>query len=132
MENNNNNFFEDLTDQFAADDIAANKSIAAVACIPALFWIPLINNSSKESAFAKFYANQGLILLILGIVLGIVNGILGAIFGNLGAFGRVLGGLINLVCSLTPFACFLYEIIAAVNGKAKPIPLVGKLITVFQ
>lgn len=132
MENKGNNeLFTDITDQFAPDDIAANKGIAAVACIPALFWLPLITNS-KDSPFAKFYANQGLILLILGVALGIVNAIAGAALGHAGIFGSIIGGLISFICGLAPFAGFLYEIIAAVNGKAKPLPLVGTLITAFK
>lgn len=132
MENKGNNeLFTDMTDQFAPDDIASNKGIAAVACIPALFWLPLVTNS-KDSPFAKFYANQGLILLILGVALGIVNGIVGAALSHAGIFGSIIGGLVSLVCGLAPFAGFLYVIIAAVNGKAKPLPLIGTLITAFK
>lgn len=127
----NNDLFMDMTDQFAPDDINTNKGIAAVACIPALFWLPLVTNS-KDSPFAKFYANQGLILLILGVALGIVNAIAGAALGHIGIFGSILAGLISLICGLAPFAGFLYAIISAVNGKAKPLPLVGTLITAFK
>lgn len=123
--------FVDMTDQFDAEDIAANKSVAAVACIPCLFWIPLVT-ANKDSKFAKFYSNQGLILLIGGIVLSILAAILSSIFGYIPAVGKFLGALIGFVCRVLPVAGFIYEIVAAVNSKAKPLPIVGTMVEIIK
>jgi uncharacterized membrane protein len=125
------NFFVDMTDQFDPTDIEENKSVAAVACIPILFWIPLIT-ANKDSQFAKFYSNQGLLLLIGGIVLGILGGILGGIFGLIPAVGKFLSALIVFVCRITPTAAFIYEIVAALQAKAKPIPIIGTMIQIIK
>ena len=46
-------------------DVDNNKALAIVGyIIPILFFIPLLNESSKNSPFAKFHANQQLVLLI--------------------------------------------------------------------
>lgn len=131
MGNNLNDLLEDLTDQFDPSDIETNKSIAAVACIPLLFWIPLVT-ASKDSPFAKFYANQGLILLCLCVALNIVNTILGAILGLIPILGVILALIISLVCGVAQIAAFLYELVSALNGTAKPIPVVGKLFEAFK
>ncbi len=123
--------FVDMTDQFDPEDIAANKSVAAVACIPCLFWIPLVT-ANKDSKFAKFYSNQGLLLLIGGIVLGILSAVLAPIFGYIPAIGKFLGALISFICRITPTVAFVYEIIAALQSKAKPIPFVGTMIEIIK
>ena len=123
--------FVDMTDQFDPEDIAANKSIAAVACIPCLFWIPLVT-ANKDSKFAKFYSNQGLLLLIGGIVLGILSAVLAPIFGYIPAVGKFLSALIAFICRITPTVAFVYEIIAALQSKAKPIPFVGTMIEIIK
>lgn len=123
----NNNMFPDMTDQFAPADINENKNVATIATIPMLFWVPLVSNS-KESPYAKFYANQGLILLIASVVLGIISSILTAILKSV----PVLPGLISLICSAAPFAGWIYLLIASLNGQAKPLPFIGTLFTLLK
>ncbi len=129
MDNNNNTneMFPDMTDQFAPADINENKNAATIAVIPPLFWVPLVSNS-KDSPFAKFYANQGLILLIAYFVLEFVNAIMHALLKNV----PVLPGLIGLICTVAPTAAFIYLLIAVLNGKAKPIPFIGTLFTLLK
>lgn len=120
---------EDLTDTFDPQDISSNKGTAAVATVPCLFWIPLVTGNSS---FAKFYANQGLTTLCLSIVLGIVGAVLGAILGLIPLLGAILSAIIGLIVGVAPLAAFIFTLVNALNGKAKPIPLVGKLINPFQ
>ena len=120
---------DDVTDMYDPQDIATNKGLAAVATIPCLFWIPLI---SGNSPFAKFYANQGLTNLILGIVLGIAGTILSVILGLIPILGAILMVIVNLITWAVPLAAFIFTLVNALNGKAKPIPLIGTLVNPFK
>lgn len=120
---------DDVTDMYDPQDIAANKVKAAVACIPCLFWIPLV---SGDSPFGKFYANQGLTNLILGIALGIAGTILSVILGLIPILGAILMVIVNLITWAVPLASFIFTLVNALNGKAKPIPLIGTLVNPFK
>ncbi len=113
---------QDVNDMFTADDIEGNKGIAALATIPFLFWLPLV--AAKESAFAKFYANQGLILLVTNIVLNVASSIISLI--------PFLGWLIGVLIGLVQFAAFLFLLVSALQGKARYLPFVGKLFVAFK
>ncbi len=91
------------------------KTMAALAYI--IFFIPLITN--KDSKFAMYHANQGLVLLLTVIVLNVVVGFLGGILFFFGGF--VLWGLPGLVGLV--FA--VLGILNALNGEMKPLPVVG-------
>ena len=109
----------DTTAEFAPEDIEKNKVMAILAYLSWLVLIPLL--AAKESKFARFHANQGLVLaiaeIILGIALGILEGIplIGLIFG-------LVGGLLGLVCLILA----ILGIVNAANGKAKELPVIGK------
>ncbi len=113
---------QDVNDMFTADDIEGNKGIAALATIPILFWLPLV--AAKESEFAKFYANQGLILLVACIVLNIASTIIG--------FIPILGWLVSFLIGLVELAAFLFLLVSALQGKARYLPFVGKLFVAFK
>lgn len=72
-----------------------------------IFLIPL--RAAKELKFARYHIHQGLVLCLnafaLNIVYGILTSILTAIFWRL---GLAVIGIIN-----------------AVNGKTKPLPVIG-------
>jgi len=112
----------EVTDMFTAEDIESNKIVAALGTVPILFWLPLV--AAKGSAFGTFYANQGLILLILGAVSGFVGGIVGLI--------PFVGWLLSTVIGLVPTAGFLFLFINAIQGKARRLPVVGEAINAFK
>lgn len=94
-----------------SSDINNNKLIAVFSYIGILFLIPLF--FAKDSKFARFHVNQGIMLFIVSIVLGLLSyiPIIGFIFG-----------ILNLVA-------FIFAIIGIVNvvkGKAKELPIIGK------
>lgn len=121
---------EDVTGRFAPDDIEQNKLYAILATFPILFWVPIAVKG--DSAYGKFYANQGLTELILAVVLNICNAILSAILGLIPFLGGLLAAIIGLACGLIIIASWLFLFVNALNGKAKPLPLVGELITAFK
>lgn len=100
------------TAAFDKADIEANKIMAVLAYI--LFLIPLL--AAKESPYAKFHTNQGLILFIAAIAVSVV----GSIIPFLGWFvilpiGSLIVGILGIL-----------GIINAATGKAKELPMIGK------
>ena len=55
----------DTTEEFDAADIEKNKLMAVLAYI--IFLIPLL--AAKDSPFAKYHTNQGLVLFLAAIIL---------------------------------------------------------------
>lgn len=109
----------DTTSEYDPADIDKNRGMAVLAYLSWLVLIPIF--AAKESKFARFHANQGLVLAIAEIVvflaLEILVGIpvIGLIFG-------ILSGLVGLVA----FILTVIGIINAANGKAKELPVIGK------
>ncbi|MBQ7604227.1 MAG: hypothetical protein IJU75_04670 [Clostridia bacterium] len=96
-------------------DIADNKVMAILAYLWILFLIPLF--AAKESKFARFHANQGIILFIASIVVGIASAILGLI--------PIVGAIVGWLLSICLFVFFILGIVNAVQGKAKELPFIG-------
>jgi len=96
-------------------DIEKNKAMAIIGyIIPILFFIPLVTEA-KDSVYAKFHANQQLILLIAAIGVNVI----GAIIPILGWF---------IILPLGTVAIFVFAIIGLINaakGEMKELPLIG-------
>lgn len=101
-------------------DIEKNKAMGGLAYF--IFFLPLL--ACPDSNYGRFHANQGLLLLILGICSGIVNAILTVILTwRLGWLSLLLGFIIGV-------AVFVIGVIGLINGftgKVKELPLVGKI-----
>lgn len=124
---NNNNLFdtEDLTGSFDTNDIEQNKAISAIAYIPILFIVPML---ATQSPYAKFHANQGLIMTLTCIILNIASRILGFVL----EWVPILPTLVSAVFSLSSLALLIIGIINAVQGKAKKLPIVGGFLNVIH
>ena len=109
----------DTTAEYDPSDIEQNKVMAILAYLSWLVLVPIFG--AKESKFARFHANQGLVLAIAEIICWVVLGILSSL-PFIGWIFGILDGLFSLVCLL--FA--VLGIVNAANGKAKELPLVGK------
>ncbi len=112
----------DHTAEFDPQDIAANKIYGILACFGILFFIPLV--AAPQSKYGKFFANQGLLLLLASFVCGIAVGIVNAIFAFLW-FIFFVGSLISFIIGLIPFVLFIILLINAANGRAKELPFIG-------
>ena len=109
----------DTTAEYDPNDIRKNKGMAILAYLSWLVLIPIF--AAKGSKFARFHANQGLVLALAEIICWIVLGIL----GNL----PIIGWLFSIIDGLFSIVCLLFAIIGivnAVNGRAKELPIVGK------
>lgn len=107
---------KDTTNEYTQEEIQKDKIVCGLAYIPILFWLPLVA-ATKGSKYAKFHANNGLLLLIIGVVLSIVSGILGLI----PFVGYILGTLISLVM----LAFVIFGMVFTFQGKVKELPLIG-------
>ena len=93
-------------------DIEKNKGIAILAYI--LFFIPLL--AAKESKFAMYHANQGLILFMAAVIINVV-----------GAIIPIIGWLIIIpLGNVAVLIWAILGIIKAAGGKIEPLPLIGK------
>ncbi len=97
------------------EDVEKNKAMAIIGYIlPILFFIPLITDA-KDSQFAKFHANQQLVLLISAIVVNIVGGVI-----------PVIGWFLILpIGSVVLLVIAIMGLINAAKGEMKPMPLIG-------
>lgn len=95
---------------FDPADIEKNKIMAVLAYI--IFLIPLL--AAKDSPFAKFHTNQGLILFLAGIAVAILSVI------------PIIGWIIGIVAPIAITVLAVIGIIAAAKGEAKELPLIGK------
>lgn len=96
---------------FEKEDIEKNKAMAILAYL--IFLIPLL--AAKDSKFAMYHANQGLVLFLLVLAINVVGGIIPFVgwfiilpLGNLFVVALAILGIIN-----------------AAKGEAKPLPLIG-------
>ena len=106
---------EDKTFEYSYDDMSSNKIMAALSVIPALFWLKFLVTNSK---YVNFYANQGLMLLILGVILNIISGFVTKI-----AFLNFLTGWVFSIINL--LLTMIVQIVNALRLKAKTLPFIG-------
>ncbi|MBQ3824333.1 MAG: DUF4870 domain-containing protein [Clostridia bacterium] len=106
----------DTTAEYTQEDINNNKIMAVLAYLGILVLIPIF--AAKDSKFARFHSNQGLVLLIVGIIASIAGGILALI--------PYVGWLFSAVISIGIFVLAILGIVNAVQGKAKELPIIGK------
>lgn len=114
----------DETGKFDGADIAENRMAAALAYVGLLVLVPLY--TAKKSEFARYHARQGIVLIIVSAAYSIANGMLAAavlaVSWRLYFILRItrLMGLAFPVLAVT-------GIVNAVNGKAKELPVIGKI-----
>lgn len=114
----------DTTADFEKDDIEQNKIMGILAYLSWLVLIPIF--AAPKSKFARFHANQGLVLAIVEIGYGILTAVINAVVGGISV---VLGMLVSTILSLISIIFLIFAIIGIVNvanGKAKELPTIGK------
>jgi uncharacterized membrane protein len=97
-------------------DVQDNKIFAILAYLNILFLVPLL--AAKESPFARYHTNQGIILFIAGAIVWVITFILIKISYMLAFIGSIL--------YLALFVLVIIGIINAAQGKKKELPLIGK------
>ncbi len=113
----------DETAQFDPQDIEQHKGMSILAYFGPLVLIPIL--AARESPFARYHSNQGLLLCIASIIYGIAYSILSAVI-------LAISWRLYFVMSIIGLLGFVFAVLAvigiinAVNGRAKELPLIGK------
>ena len=93
----------DTTADYDADDIKNNTVMGVLAYLGILVLIPAF--AAKESRFARFHANQGLILFIAEVIYGVARWVVQKLFGI------IFGGWAGWICSLLNVALGLIGVV---------------------
>jgi len=106
----------------SSKDAENNKGMAIIAYI--LFFVPLLTGDHKKSPFVKFHTNQGTVLFLTWIAWWFVSLILGFVFR--GWFLWAIFSLVGFAVWVGVIVLLVLGIINAVNGRMKPLPVIGK------
>ena len=128
----------DTTDYYNAVDIRQNKAMAILAYIGLLVLIPIF--AAPKSRFARFHANQGLVLLIFNAAYQICRSILlgiwrGAFFWEEEWVGHMMPwnvgyhtvSVITGIAGMVFLALMIFGIVNAAKGKMKELPVIGRI-----
>jgi len=93
-----------------------DKTVAIVAYITIIGFIAaIVIHSGKKTQLGAFHLRQCLGIFLTGFCVGVIGVI------------PILGWLIMLVAFPCMIVLWIMGLIAAINGQAKPIPLIGPL-----
>lgn len=110
---------EDTTKDYDNSDIESNKVMAVLAYIGILVLVPIL--AAKNSKYARFHANQGLVLFIAEIIYNFVSAIIRAVLP------LAVVNILLLVISALFLVLSIIGIVNAATGKAKELPVIGKI-----
>lgn len=116
-----------------AADIEQNKIFGVISYLGLLFLVPLI--AAKQSKFAMYHCNQGAILFVIAVCCWIALAVISAVVHLIPFLGLVLGILlvfVHFALWIGILALMIVGIINAVNGKMKPLPVIGSLFTLVK
>ena len=127
----------DHTLDYEKEDAAANKVTSIIALFGITFWVPFV--FSSNSRYSRFYANQGLLMLIAYIPFSLLYLMFSGMVGIACTTAPTLGStetslsVIGIIMDIFFFAvCYAIPIFILYNcirnilaGKAKEIPFIG-------
>lgn len=102
---------------FTAEEVKKNQIYCVLAYLSILFFLPYVVD--KNSAYAKFHANQAFALFIANIAVGVICGIL--------MFIPFLGTLLSSLISIALTVVMVLLMVCAYKGMAVRIPVIGNL-----
>lgn len=118
--NNYSGGTNDYVNSFDPQDVNSNKGMAILAYLSWLVLVPLL--AAPQSRFARFHANQGLVLAIASTIWSIASGII----ANIPLIGWIISVIMG-IGSIFFFVLMIIGIVNAANGEAKELPLIGKI-----
>ena len=110
---------------FNTQDVSENKIFGILSYIGILFIVPMI--AAKESQYAKFHANQGIVLFITNLILQAVARALVIVLNLLsfGLLGNFSSYLLSGAVSIAVLALMIIGIMNACSGEPKTLPIIG-------
>lgn len=126
----------DWTNEFAPADIEQNKMLSLFSYLGIFVIIPWL--AAPNSPYAKFHVKQGVTLFVVDIAYGILSFLIGlikitkykTIWGISVPAGSVTPWFLSIPLNLIGLGILVLAIIGIVNavtGKAKELPLIGKI-----
>ncbi|MEW4371068.1 DUF4870 domain-containing protein [Paenibacillus kandeliae] len=106
------NFQDPYGQQGDPNDVQANKVMAILAYI--IFFIPLL--AARNSPFAMYHANQGLVLFLVALAGNVIAAII-----------PFIGWVLSPIIGIAVVVFMIIGIINAANGERKPLPLIGTI-----
>jgi uncharacterized membrane protein len=114
-----------------AADVEQNKIFGILSYLPPLlFLVGLI--AARQSKFAMYHCNQGLVLTLAAIAVSIANMIVGMILVHIPILGWFLMTVLNLGIFVGIIVLVVMGVINAANGVCKPLPLIGSRFTLIK
>jgi len=114
-----------------AADIEQNKVFAVLSYLPPLLFLVALL-AARQSKFAMYHCNQGLVLTLAAFVVSIANMILDRILIFIPFLGWLLMSILSLGIFIGIIALVIIGIINAVNGVCKPLPVIGNRFTLVK
>jgi uncharacterized membrane protein len=111
-----------------AADVEQNKVMAVLAYI--IFLIPLL--AARQSRFAMFHCNQGLILFLTSLCGWIGLSIVSFVLVFIPVLGWIADVLLWFAFGIGILCLVIVGIINAANGQCKTLPVIGKLFTLVK
>lgn len=90
------------------------------------FIVAIILHSSKKTTLGSFHLRQVLGFILIGFGVGIAVGITVFILAFIPVIGPLLGMLLWAGLWIAGFALWVMGLIAAIQGKKTPVPLIGE------
>lgn len=118
------------TNRFDPMDIQNNKAMAVLSYIGIFVLIPIF--AAKHSPYARYHANQGLLLFLAEVVWSVFSSVFGTVLGYFSMFSPlywILNGVVSMIfgiLSLVFLGMAIYGIVNGATGKAKPLPILGR------
>ena len=114
----------------AAADVEKNKVMGILAYLGILFLVPLL--AAKDSPFARYHTNQGLVLFLAAIAGWLALVIVDMVLAFIPILGWLLIILLNFGLMIGILVLVVMGIINAANGVCKPLPVIGNRFTLIK
>lgn len=110
---------------FNEEDVKQNKVFGILAYFGILFLVPLL--AAKDSQYARFHTNQGIVFFIFSIIANALNAIVRICFGFIPFFGAIVSALVSLAVGVICLILFILGIVNACSGEPKKLPIIGNI-----
>lgn len=110
---------------FNEEDVNKNKVFGVLAYLGILFLVPLL--AAKDSQYARFHTNQGIVFFIFSVIANAFVGIIGKCFGFIPILGVLVSALLSLAVGVVCLVFLILGIVNACSGEAKVLPIIGNI-----
>ncbi|MBQ6469960.1 MAG: hypothetical protein IJJ50_07930 [Lachnospiraceae bacterium] len=112
----------DYSNYYHPADVERNKGISVLSYLGLLLLIPYL--ARKDSPYARFHVNQGLVLFLTEAVYNLVIRVIRGIFGH-----TILSPIVSIlgILDIVFVVLMIIGIVNAASGRAKELPVIGKI-----